>query len=467
MHSNTALPKEIFKAYDIRGIVGKTLTPAIVEQIGQALGSEAKQRGQFEICIGYDGRLSGPELAAALSSGIRKAGIDVVNLGMVATPMVYFGAYHLKTQCGVMVTGSHNPPDYNGLKMVLAGETLSNDAIQSLRARIEQKQFTYGNGNERFYDIADDYINTIKADINLTRPMKIAVDCGNGVAGSFAKKLFNAIGCSVDELFCEVDGHFPNHHPDPSVPENLNDLIQHLQTSRAEIGLAFDGDGDRLGVVTKDGNIIYPDRQLMLFAEDVLNNNYAANIIFDVKSTRNLTPWISKFGGNPILWKTGHSLVKAKIKETNAALAGEMSGHIFFNDSKNGKKRWYGFDDGLYSGARLLEILSRSQNPSEVLNGLPDSVSTPEQHIHMNEGEPHALINQLQKTANFLGANEIITIDGLRVEYPDGFGLMRPSNTTPVIVLRFEADNEAALARIQSQFKEVIWEAAPHVALPF
>lgn len=467
MPSNTPLPKEIFKAYDIRGIVGKTLTPSIVELIGQALGSEAKQRGQSEICIGYDGRLSGPELAAALSSGIRKAGIDVVNLGMVATPMVYFAAYHLNTQCGVMVTGSHNPPDYNGLKMVLAGETLSNDAIQNLRTRIEQKQFSYGTGIERFYDIADDYINTIKADINLTRPMKIAVDCGNGVAGAFAKKLFNAIGCSVDELFCEVDGHFPNHHPDPSVPENLTDLIQQLQTSRAEIGLAFDGDGDRLGVVTKDGNIIYPDRQLMLFAEDVLNDNYAANIIFDVKSTRNLTPWIRKFGGNPILWKTGHSLVKAKIKETSAALAGEMSGHIFFNDSKNGKKRWYGFDDGLYSGARLLEILSRSQNPSEVLNSLPDSVSTPEQHIHMNEGEPHALISQLQKTANFAGANEIITIDGLRVEYPDGFGLMRPSNTTPVIVLRFEADNQAALTRIQAQFKDVIWEAAPHVALPF
>ncbi len=465
--SNSALPKEIFKAYDIRGIVGKTLTAPIVEQIGQALGSEAKHRGQTEICIGYDGRLSGPELAAALSAGIRKAGVNVVNLGMVATPMVYFAAYHLNTHCGVMVTGSHNPPDYNGLKMVLAGETLSNDAIQSLRERIEHKQFTYGDGLERQYNIADDYINTIKADINLTRPMKIAVDCGNGVAGAFAKTLFNAIGCSVDELFCEVDGHFPNHHPDPSVPENLADLIEALTTSRAEIGLAFDGDGDRLGVVTKDGNIIYPDRQLMLFAEDVLNNNYAANIIFDVKSTRNLTPWITKFGGNPILWKTGHSLVKAKIKETNAALAGEMSGHVFFNDSKNGKKRWYGFDDGLYSGARLLEILSRFPNPSDVLNNLPDSVSTPEQHIHMNEGEPHALISRLQKTADFIGANEIITIDGLRVEYPDGFGLMRPSNTTPVIVLRFEADNEAALKRIQAQFKDIIWEAAPHVAIPF
>ena len=461
-------PKEIFKAYDIRGIVGKTLTPEIVEAIGHALGSEAKQREQNEICIGYDGRLSGPELAQALSKGIRKAGVNVVNLGMVATPMVYFAAYHLNNNCGVMVTGSHNPPDYNGLKMVLAGETLSNETIQSLRHRIEYNRMTFGEGFERDYDIAPDYIAKIKADINLTRPMQIAVDCGNGVAGAFAKKLYNEIGCRVDEFFCEVDGHFPNHHPDPSVPENLNDLISALKTTRAEIGLAFDGDGDRLGVVTKEGNIIYPDRQLLLFAEDVLKRNQNANIIFDVKSTRNLTPWISELGGNPIMWKTGHSLVKAKIKETNAALAGEMSGHIFFNDlDDKGEKRWYGFDDGLYAGARMLEILSRFPNPSKVLDNLPDSVSTPEQHIHMQEGEPHTLIAQLQKTAKFAGAKEIITIDGLRVEYADGFGLMRPSNTTPVIVLRFEANDEAALQRIQAQFKEVIWDAAPHVALPF
>ena len=461
-------PRTIFKAYDIRGIVGKTLTPKIVEAIGHALGSEARQRGQSEICIGYDGRLSGPELAEALSQGIRKAGINVVNLGMVATPMVYFAAFHLGNNCGVMVTGSHNPPDYNGLKMVLAGETLSNESIQSLRHRIEYNRFSYGDGLERNYDIAPSYIATIQADIKLSRPMQIAVDCGNGVAGAFAKQLYNAIGCRVDELFCEVDGHFPNHHPDPSVPENLTDLMAALKTTRAEIGLAFDGDGDRLGVVTKDGNIIYPDRQLLLFAEDVLSRNKGANIIFDVKSTRNLSPWINKLGGRPIMWKTGHSLVKAKIKETNAALAGEMSGHVFFNDKgANGKKRWYGFDDGLYAGARLLEILSRFANPSEVLNALPDSVSTPEQHINMQEGEPHKLIAQLQKTAKFEGATEIITIDGLRVEYADGFGLMRASNTTPVIVLRFEADNEAALKHIQAQFREIIWGAAPHVALPF
>jgi len=463
-----AIPKEIFKAYDIRGIVGKTLTPSIVESIGHALGSEAKQRGQTEICIGFDGRLSGPELAEALAVGIRKSGVNVVNLGMVATPMVYFAAYHLNTHCGVMVTGSHNPPDYNGLKMVLADETLSNASIQSLRERIEQKNFSYGEGTTRHYDIAADYIATIQADIKLARPMHIAVDCGNGVAGAFAKTLYNAIGCGVDELFCEVDGHFPNHHPDPSVPENLADLADLLKTSHAEIGLAFDGDGDRLGIVTKDGQIIYPDRQLLLFAEDVLSRNKGAKIIFDVKSTRNLSPWIHKYGGEPIMWKTGHSLVKAKIKETNAALAGEMSGHVFFNDADaNGKKRWYGFDDGLYSGARMLEILSRFDNPSDILNSLPDSVSTPEQHIHMQEGEPHALIAQLQKSATFEGAVELITIDGLRVEYADGFGLMRPSNTTPVIVLRFEADSEAALLRIQGQFREVIWNAAPHVALPF
>ena len=462
------LPAEIFKAYDIRGIVGKTLTPEIVEAIGHALGSEAKRRAQKEICIGFDGRLSGPELAAALSRGICKAGIDVINLGMVATPMVYFAAAHLKTNCGVMVTGSHNPPDYNGLKMVLAGETLSNDSIQDLRQRIEENKYTFGEGFEHNYAIVADYIAAIQADIHLARPLQITVDCGNGVAGAFAKQLYNAIGCHVDELFCEVDGHFPNHHPDPSVPENLTDLIQSLKSTRTEIGLAFDGDGDRLGVVTKDGNIIYPDRQMLLFAQDVLSRNPQANIIFDVKSTRNLGPWIRAHGGNPIMWKTGHSLVKAKIKETDAALAGEMSGHIFFNDNdSNGRKRWYGFDDGLYAGARLLEILSYFDDVSAILNGLPDSVSTPEQHIKMREGEPHKLIAYLQKAAKFADATEIITIDGLRVEYADGFGLMRPSNTTPVVVLRFEADNDAALRRIQAQFRVIILAVAPHLQLPF
>ena len=460
MSTNTSLSKEIFKAYDIRGIVGKTLTPDIVESIGHALGSEALARAQKTICIGYDGRLSGPELAAALSRGIRKAGIDVIHLGLVATPVVYFAAYQLKTSCGVMVTGSHNPPDYNGLKMVLGGDTLSGEAIQGLRQRIENNDLASGAGRESSHYIDDEYIAKISNHIKLARPMKIAADAGNGVAGAFAKKLYEALGCEVEELFCEVDGNFPNHHPDPSVPDNLTDLINALRTGDSEIGLAFDGDGDRLGVVTKGGNIIYPDRQLLLFAEDVLKREPGATIIYDVKSTRNLSPWIEARGGKPLMWKTGHSLVKAKMKETGAALAGEMSGHTFF------KERWFGFDDGLYAGARLLEILSQFDDPSAVLNALPDSVSTPEQHIKMQEGEPHALIAHLQDTATFEDA-EVLTIDGLRVEYTDGFGLMRPSNTTPVIVLRFEADNEVALKRIQEIFRAVILAAAPSVALPF
>ena len=455
-----SLPKEIFKAYDIRGIVDKTLTPSIVESIGHALGSEAIDRQQTTICVGYDGRLSGPTLAAALCRGIRKAGVDVINLGLVATPMVYFAAYHLQTNCGVMVTGSHNPPDYNGLKMVLGGDTLAGDAIQSLRQRIKNNDLINGKGAERSVQIADAYISEISSHIKLARPMKITVDCGNGVAGAFAKKLYEALGCEVQELFCEVDGHFPNHHPDPSVPENLTDLIDALKTGTSEIGLAFDGDGDRLGVVTKDGNMIYPDRQLLLFAEDVLKRQPNATIIYDVKSTRNLAPWITARGGIPTMWKTGHSLIKAKMKETGAALAGEMSGHLFF------KERWYGFDDGLYAGARLLEILSQFDDPSAVLNALPDSVSTPEQHIHMQEGEPHALIATLQQTAIFEDA-KVVTIDGLRVEYADGFGLMRASNTTPVIVLRFEADDAIALKRIQDCFRSVILAVAPNVTLPF
>jgi len=458
--THTPTPKEIFKAYDIRGIVGKSLTPAIVEAIGHALGSEALARQQKTICIGYDGRLSGPTLAAALSSGIRKAGISVINLGLVATPVVYYAAYQLKTNCGVMVTGSHNPPDYNGLKMVLGGDTLSGEAIQDLRQRIENNNLASGEGQESSYHIDGEYIAKISDHIKLARPMKIAADAGNGVAGAFAKKLYEALGCEVEELFCEVDGNFPNHHPDPSVPDNLTDLIHTLKTGASEIGLAFDGDGDRLGVVTKDGNIIYPDRQLLLFAEDVLKREPGATIIYDVKSTRNLASWIKARGGNPLMWKTGHSLIKAKMKETGAALAGEMSGHTFFQE------RWFGFDDGLYTGARLLEILSQFDDPSTVLNALPDSVSTPEQHIQMQEGEPHALIAYLQETATFDDA-EVLTIDGLRVEYTDGFGLMRPSNTTPVIVLRFEADNATALNRIQESFRAVILAAAPDVMLPF
>jgi phosphomannomutase/phosphoglucomutase len=454
-------PKEIFKAYDIRGIVGKTLTTEIVEAIGQAIGSEAKARAQTAICIGRDGRLSGPELAAALARGIQKAGVDVVDLGLVATPMTYFAAFDLKTDSAVMVTGSHNPPDYNGLKMVLGGETLSGEAIQKLRLRLENNDLASGGGGYRTHDIAPAYLDRIVSDVKLARPMNIIVDCGNGVPGAFAPELYRRMGCTVRELFCEVDGTFPNHHPDPSQPKNLQDLIAALKDGPEEIGLAFDGDGDRLGVVTKDGTIIFPDRQLMLFADDVLSRNPGAEIIFDVKSTRNLFGWIRARGGRPLLWKTGHSFIKAKMKETGALLAGEMSGHVFF------KERWYGFDDGLYAGARMLEYLSKQADINATLHGLPDTVNTPELNIKMGEGEHYALMEILQRTAKFTDAKEVITLDGLRVEYADGFGLARPSNTTPVIVLRFEADNEAALEHIKNDFRRVIHEQAPGLALPF
>ncbi len=454
-------PPEIFKAYDIRGIVGKTFSAEIVEAIGQAIGSEARARAQSAICIGRDGRLSGPMLAAALARGIRKAGIDVIDLGMVATPMTYFAAYELGTNSAVMVTGSHNPPDYNGLKMVLGGETLAGEAIQKLRERLENGDLAAGSGSYRSHDIAPAYLARISADVKLARPMKIVIDCGNGVPGAFAPALYRSLGCSVEEMYCEVDGHFPNHHPDPSQPKNLQDLIERLKRNDAEIGLAFDGDGDRLGVVTKDGSIIFPDRQLMLFADDVLARNPGAEIIFDVKSTRKLFDWIRARGGKPLLWKTGHSFIKAKMKETGALLAGEMSGHIFF------KERWYGFDDGLYAGARLLEYLSKQADSNATLHGLPDTVNTPELNIKMAEGEHYALMDKLKATAKFPAARDIITLDGLRVEYADGFGLARPSNTTPVIVLRFEADSRAALERIQADFRRAIHGAAPELTLPF
>jgi phosphomannomutase/phosphoglucomutase len=457
----TSIPREIFKAYDIRGIVGKTLTDEIVEHIGHAIGSEAVARKQRTIAIGRDGRLSGAGFAQALARGIRKSGIDVIDVGRVTTPMVYFAAFQLKTDCGVMITGSHNPPDYNGLKMVLAGETLSGDTIQSLRARIEAGDLAHGAGSYSQYDIAPEYHARIVGDIKLARPMNITVDCGNGVAGDFAAKLYRDLGCTVTEMYCEVDGNFPNHHPDPSDPHNLQDLIEALKVNGDELGLAFDGDGDRLGVVTKDGKIIYPDRQLMLFAADVLSRNPGADIIFDVKSTRNLFSWIREHGGKPLLWKTGHSLMKAKMKETGSPLAGELSGHIFFEE------RWYGFDDGLYAGARLLEILSKVADASATLNALPDAFSTPELHIKLQEGENHALIERLSREAKFTDAHDIITVDGLRVEYADGFGLMRASNTTPVVSLRFEADDEAALKRIQDDFRRVLLAADTTLKLPF
>ncbi len=455
------LPAEIFKAYDIRGVVGRTLTAPIVQRIGQALGTLAQERGRDTVIVARDGRTSGPELVRALATGIQDSGSNALDIGMVATPMSYFAAYELKTQCSVMVTGSHNPPDYNGLKMVIAGDTLAGEDIQALKDRIESGRLNTGAGGLRRADIVPAYFDRIAGDVALARPMKIAVDCGNGVAGAYAPALFRRLGCTVTELFCTVDGTFPNHHPDPSQPKNLQDLIACLATSDTELGLAFDGDGDRLGVVTSDGRIIYPDRQLMLFAADMLARNPGATVIYDVKSTRNLKPWIAGHGGTPLLWKTGHSLIKQKMKQCGALLAGEMSGHTFF------KERWYGFDDAMYAGARLLEILSRQANPSAALNALPDSLSTPELNVDCGGESPHALIARLAASAQFPGAAEIIRIDGLRVEYADGFGLARASNTTPVVVLRFEADTAAAMRRIQAEFRRVFGVAAPGVTLPF
>ena len=456
-----AIAPEIFKAYDIRGIVDKSLTEAAAEAIGRGLATLAKKKGVSKFVVGRDGRLSGPKLVKALSRGLAAGGMDVVDIGVVATPMVYFGTFLLNTGSGVMVTGSHNPPEYNGFKMMIAGDTLAAEAIQELRRVVDAGKFAEGQGQVESQDISGAYLDRIASDVKLARPMTIAVDCGNGSPGAYAPKLFRRLGCEVIELFCDVDGNFPNHHPDPSKPENLKDLISELHRTDAEVGLAFDGDGDRLGVVTKTGKIIYPDRQLMLFAAEVLSRNPGAEIIFDVKCTRNMFPWIRQHGGKPLLWKTGHSLIKAKLKESGAPLAGEMSGHVFFKD------RWYGFDDGLYAGARMLELLSRAPNATDLLESLPDSISTPELNIPLAaEGENHKLIAELQKSAKFEGSTSINTIDGLRVEYPDGFGLMRASNTTPVLVLRFEGDNDAALERIQHDFMQVLKKARPDIKAP-
>jgi phosphomannomutase / phosphoglucomutase len=457
----SAVPAEIFRAYDIRGIVGSTLNPKVVAAVGQALGTLALEAGGTAIAVGRDGRLSGPSLAAALAEGIAASGANVFDVGMVPTPVTYFAAHHLGCGSAVMLTGSHNPPEYNGIKMVIAGDTLSGETIQALRKRIESGSVAKGTGRIERRDVSDAYVARIAGDVKLARPMKIALDCGNGVTGHLGPALFRKLGCDVTGLFCEIDGTFPNHHPDPSQPKNLVDLMAALKASDAELGLAFDGDGDRLGVVTKEGMVIYPDRQLMLFARDVLGRNPGATIIYDVKCTRRLAPWIEEHGGVPLIWKTGHSFVKAKLKETGAPLAGEMSGHTFF------KERWYGFDDALYTGARLLEILSREKDGSAVLEALPDSPSTPELNWKLSEGEPHAIIDRLQEATPFPNAERILTIDGVRAEYRDGFGLARASNTTPVIVLRFEADTDDALVRIQGEFRAALQKLKPGSALPF
>ncbi|GJH18233.1 phosphomannomutase/phosphoglucomutase [Caballeronia novacaledonica] len=461
--------QSIFKAYDIRGIVGKTVDTDVAKSIGQAFGSEIKSQGGDSVVVARDGRLSGPELVGALAEGLRAAGVDVVDVGMVPTPVGYFAASvplplpsgERRVDSCIVVTGSHNPPDYNGFKMVLRGAAIYGDQIQGLYKRIVDSDFTSGEGTYTEFDVSQIYLDRIVSDVKPVRGMKIVVDTGNGVAGGLAPKLFKALGCELVELFTDIDGTFPNHHPDPAHPENLQDVIKALKETDAEVGFAFDGDGDRLGVVTKDGQVIYPDRQLMLFAQEVLSRNKGGQIIYDVKCTRNLAKWVRDQGGEPVMWKTGHSLVKAKLRETGAPLAGEMSGHVFFKD------RWYGFDDGLYTGARMLEILSRVADPSKLLNDLPNSLSTPELQLKLEEGENFELIARLQKSAKFTGADDVLTIDGLRVEYPDGFGLARSSNTTPVVVMRFEADNDAALKRIQEDFRRVILAEKPDAKLPF
>lgn len=457
--SSTAvqLSPSIFKAYDVRGIVPATLHEDIARGLGRAFGSAARAIGQTTVAVGRDGRLSGPALSAALIAGLMEAGIEVIDVGMVTTPLLYFAA-HTLCQSGIQVTGSHNPKDYNGFKMVLAGRAIYGDEIQALRHTMEQESWQLApGGSVRQADVLPAYCQHIISDVHLARPMKIVVDSGNGIAGASAPALFRALGCEVIELFSEVDGNFPNHHPDPSRPENLRDLIAVLQASDAELGLAFDGDGDRLGIVTKDGQNIFPDRQMMLFAQDVLSRVPGGQIVFDVKCTQRLGPAIAAAGGVPVMHKTGHSLIKAEMKQRNSPLGGEMSGHIFF------KERWFGFDDGSYAGCRLLEILSRHPDPSAVLNALPTSHSTPELNVVCAEGEPHRLSAELQALAAecFAAPAQVSTIDGLRVDWPDGFGLIRASNTTPVLVLRFEGQTPEALQRIETTMLALLHRVKP------
>lgn len=456
-----AVERSIFRAYDIRGVVDQSLTEDIARLIGQAVGSEIRERGLTECVVGRDGRLSGPRLAAALIDGLKSTGCDVIDIGAVPTPVLYFATYHLNAGSGVMVTGSHNPPDYNGFKIVIGGETLADAAIQDLYSRIAHGRFAEGRGSVHAQDVTAAYIDRISGDIQTERPLRLVVDAGNGIAGAIGPQVLEAIGCEVYPLHCEVDGNFPNHHPDPSDPRNLDDLIVTVKRMNADLGIAFDGDGDRLGVVTASGEIIYPDRLLMLFAMDVLTRNPGATIIYDVKCTGHLQDVVLRHGGSPLMWKTGHSLIKAKMREQDAELAGEMSGHFFF------RERWFGFDDGIYAAARLAEIVASSDRTAEeIFDDLPKGVSTPELKVEMTEGAHHAFIERLREHARFPEAR-ISTIDGIRADYADGWGLVRASNTTPVLVLRFDADSDEALIRIQQAFREQIHAVDPSLKLPF
>ncbi len=456
-----SFPHEIFKAYDIRGIVDQSLTLDITFQIGQAVGTQVIASGGNSIVIGRDGRLSGPKLAEALSDGLRASGVDVIDIGVAPSPVVYFSSYSLDIPSCIAITGSHNPPEYNGLKMVVDGTTLSAERIQELKQSILQKEFSEGAGSYSQKEIINDYISQIVSDVKPVKPLKIVIDCGNGVAGATAPQVFRQIGCEVIDLFSEVDGTFPNHHPDPSQIENLQDLIAAVNEHDADLGLAFDGDGDRLGVISKSGEIIWPDRQMILFARDILERNPGSEVIYDVKCSRNLPAAIEKEGGIATMWRTGHSFIKAKLKETGAAIAGEMSGHIFF------KERWYGFDDGVYAGARLIELLAKQdQSPQDIFAALPDSINTPELRMEFAEGEHYVFMDKLKESASFENA-QVSKIDGLRVDYEDGFGLVRPSNTTPILVLRFEADTDEAITRIQSDFKSAIHQVDDTLSVPW
>jgi phosphomannomutase/phosphoglucomutase len=456
-----AIDRSIFRAYDIRGVIGKTLSPAVAQLIGQAIGSEVRAKRQQTVVVGRDGRISGPELSDGLIKGLLAAGCDVIDIGAVPTPVLYYAIVELNAGSGVMVTGSHNPPDYNGFKIVVDGSTLAEQEIQDLYARIVEDRLERGRGALTQMDMAESYIERISGDIQLESPLRVVLDAGNGIAGGIAPRLFEAIGCEVVPLYCEVDGTFPHHHPDPSDPRNLEDLLVSVKRMKADIGLAFDGDGDRLGVVTRDGKIVYPDRLLMLFARDVLSRNPGASIIYDVKCTNHLSGVILGHGGSPIMWKTGHSLIKKKMKETHSELAGEMSGHFFF------KERWYGFDDGLYAGCRLLEIIAaEGRDPDEIFDELPQGVSTHELKIQMEEGEHYRFMEKFRERSKFDGAR-LTTIDGVRADWSDGWGLVRCSNTTPCLVLRFDADDGDALARIQSVFRAQLLAQDPKLTLPF
>ncbi len=452
----------VFKAYDIRGVVGQTIDETFAEHLGRAFGSDALAEGQKAVAVGRDGRMSGPGLAAALIRGLASTGLDVVDLGPVTTPMLYYvAATRGRHGCnsGIQVTGSHNPKDYNGFKMVMSGRAIYGEDIQKLRRRIETETYTTGRGRSAAMDIGAEYRQRIVGDCKLARPMKVVVDSGNGIPGASAPAILRALGCEVIDLYSRVDGDFPNHHPDPSKPENLKVLETVVRATDAEIGLAFDGDGDRLGVVTRDGHIIYPDRQIMLFARDILSRHPGGRIIYDVKCSQRLPVAIREAGGVPVLWKTGHSLIKAKLKETGAPFAGEMSGHLFFGE------RWYGFDDAMYTAGRLLEILSRHDDPSAVLDALPTSHSTPELNVPCAEGEHHQVVAELlARVADgrlTFADGEVGTIDGLRVDFADGFGLIRASNTTPVLVLRFEGHTPEALHRIEAQMMDVLRAVKP------